>query len=163
MDPVSLIVGALLAGLKDVGSMAVKDAYTGLKSLIVKRLQAQGKPEGELAVKKFEKKPETRQADLKALLKEIRVQNDFKIIKAAQKLTELATYSLDLDFRRPDPKFPGPAIAQIYIKTSSANKEGSRFITPKCVNVQEFDYEIRRLQDELKAIRQKARQKFVSK
>ena len=59
MDPVSLIVGALLAGLKDVGSMAVKDAYTGLKSLIVKRLQAQGKPEGELAVKKFEKKPET--------------------------------------------------------------------------------------------------------
>ena len=75
----------------------------------------------------------------------------------------MTTYSLDLDFRQPDPKFPGASLAQIYIKTSSANKKGTRFITPKCVNFQEFDYEIKRLENELKTIRQKARQKFGSK
>jgi hypothetical protein len=50
--------------------------------------------------------------------------------------------------------------AQIYIKASSANKKGTRFITPQCVNFQEFDYQIKRFEDELKAIRQKARKKF---
>jgi len=159
MDPVSLITGALLAGLKDVGAMAVKDAYTGLKSLIIKRFKTQGKPEGELAVKKFEEKPEAWQAALKDSLKEIEVQNDSEIMEAAQHLAEIATYSLDLDFRLPDPKFPGPPNAQIYIKTYSTDK-GTHFITPYCVTYQEFDYQIRRLEDELKVIRRKARKKF---
>jgi hypothetical protein len=75
----------------------------------------------------------------------------------------MATHSLDLDFQSPDPKFPAPPIAQIYIKTSSANKKGTRFITPQCVNFQEFDYEIKRLENELKTIRQKARHKFGPK
>ena len=74
----------------------------------------------------------------------------------------MATYSLDLDFRKPDPKFPGPLIAQIYIKTSTDDKKGTRFITPQCVNFREFDHEIKRLEDELQAIRRKARQKFDS-
>jgi hypothetical protein len=72
----------------------------------------------------------------------------------------MATYSLDLDFRKPDPKIPGPPNAQIYIKTYSTNKEGQNFITPKCVNYQEFDYQLKRLEGELKAIRQKAKKKF---
>jgi hypothetical protein len=74
----------------------------------------------------------------------------------------MATYSLDLNFFQPDPKFPGPPNAQIYVKTHSTEK-GGHFITPKCVNFQEFDYEIRRLEDELKTIRQKARHKFGPK
>lgn len=162
MDPVSLITGALLAGLKDVGTLAVKDAYTGLKSLIIKRFKTQGKPEGELAVKKFEEKPEAGQAALEDFLKEIQVQNDSEIMEAAQNLAKIATYSLDLDFRKPDPKFPGPPDAQIYVKTYSTDK-GRNFITPHCITFQELDYQIKRLEDELKTIREKARQKFAAR
>jgi hypothetical protein len=57
----------------------------------------------------------------------------------------MATHSLDLDFRKPQKEFPEPSIAQIYIKASSANEKGTRFITPQCVTFQEFDYEIKRL------------------
>jgi hypothetical protein len=74
----------------------------------------------------------------------------------------MGTYSLDLDFLQPDPKFPAPPNAQIYVKTHSTEKD-RHFITPKCVCFQEFDYEIRRLEGELKTIRQKARHKFGSK
>ena len=74
----------------------------------------------------------------------------------------MATYSLDLDFRKPDPKLPGPPNAQIYVKTHSTEKD-RHFITPQCVCFQEFDYEIRRLEGELKTIRQKARHKFGPK
>ena len=74
----------------------------------------------------------------------------------------MATYSLDLDFRKPQKELPGPSIAQIYIKTSSADQRGRRFITPQCVNFQEIDYQIKRLEDELKVLRQKAKKKFKS-
>jgi hypothetical protein len=44
MDPITIIVSALVAGasagLKDTVSGAIKDAYTGLKSLLVKRFPA---------------------------------------------------------------------------------------------------------------------------
>ena len=43
MDPVSLITGALLAGLKDVAPQAVKDAYTGLNIPHHQTLQSQRK------------------------------------------------------------------------------------------------------------------------
>ncbi len=75
----------------------------------------------------------------------------------------MATYTLDIDFRKPDPKFPGPSDALIYIKNCSTERSTGKerhFITPKCVCFQEFDYEIRRLEGELKTIRQKARYKF---
>jgi hypothetical protein len=90
MDPISLITGALLAGLKDVGTQAVKDAYTGLKSLIIKRFKARENLAGETAIKKFEEKPEAWQAALEDSLKEIQIQNDLEIIEAAKKLAELA-------------------------------------------------------------------------
>jgi hypothetical protein len=90
MDPISLITGALLAGLKDVGVQAVKDAYTGLKSLIIKRFKARENLAGETAIKKFEEKPEAWQAALEDSLKEIQIQNDLEIIEAAKKLAELA-------------------------------------------------------------------------
>jgi hypothetical protein len=44
VDPISIIVGAVVAGastaLKDTASIAIKDAYTGLKQLIVERYRA---------------------------------------------------------------------------------------------------------------------------
>ncbi len=90
MEPVSLITGALLAGLKDVGTQAVKDAYSGLKTLIINRFKAKEKPAGEVAINKFEEKPEAWQAALEDSLKEIQIQNYSEIIEAAQKLAKLA-------------------------------------------------------------------------
>jgi hypothetical protein len=90
MDPISLITGALLAGLKDVGTQAVKDAYSGLKSLLIKHFKDRENLAGETAIKKFEEKPEAWQAALEDSLKEIQIQNDLEIIEAAKKLAELA-------------------------------------------------------------------------
>ena len=75
----------------------------------------------------------------------------------------MSTYSLELDFRKPsEGGLPSPAIAQVYIKTHSIDKKGRSFITPRCVSFQEFDYEISRLEKELKALRIKAKRKFKS-
>jgi Flp pilus assembly pilin Flp len=47
MDPISLIITALVAGAlaatKDTAETAVKDAYQGLKTLIKKKFTEQGK------------------------------------------------------------------------------------------------------------------------
>jgi hypothetical protein len=77
-----------------------------------------------------------------------------------QKEHSMATYSLDLDFIKPPDDFPDRPRAQIYIKYYSTEKD-RHFITPQCVSFQEFDYEITRLEDELKALRKKARKKFA--
>lgn len=49
MDPISLIVAALAAGVaasaKDVAGSAVKDAYCGLRGLIIRRLHASKNPD----------------------------------------------------------------------------------------------------------------------
>lgn len=75
----------------------------------------------------------------------------------------MGTYSLELDFRKPSKgDLPGPPIAQVYVKTLSTDKSGRRYITPQCVSFQEFDYQISRLEKELKQLRTKARRKFQS-
>ena len=75
----------------------------------------------------------------------------------------MATNFLDIDFRKPDPKFPGPPQAQIYVKLYYKDENFDRpIISAKCVTFAEFDYQIKRLEDELKAIRQKAKRKFKS-
>jgi hypothetical protein len=163
MDPVvSFIIGMLIAGLNEFSSKAAQDAYNALKSLIIKRFKSRGKPEGEEAVEKFEKEPKAWQTTLEDYLNEIQVQDDSEIIEAAQELAKVATYSLELDFRQPEPNFPAPPDAQIYIKTYSTDN-GRHFITPHCITYEEINYQIRRLEDELKAIRQKAKNKFKSK
>jgi hypothetical protein len=75
----------------------------------------------------------------------------------------MATHFLDLDFRKPDPKFPGPPHAQIYLKSNYKDENFDwPIISAKCVTFAEIDYQIRRLEDELKAIRQKAKRRFKS-
>jgi hypothetical protein len=75
----------------------------------------------------------------------------------------MATHFLDHDFHKPDPKFPGPAHAQIYLKTHYKDENSDLpIISAKCVTFAEIDYQIKRLEDELKAIRQKAMRKFKS-
>ena len=70
MDPITLIVAALVAGaalgVQDVASAMVKDAYANLKALVKKRLG--GGPGAELVLSKHEQAPETWQAPLMAEL-----------------------------------------------------------------------------------------------
>ena len=54
---------------------------------------------------------------------------------------------------------PTPQIANIYVKTYTSDN-GRIFITPDCVHIQEFEYEINRLHKELDNILKKAKRKF---
>ena len=60
MDPVTLIVTALVAGaaagMKDTASSAIKDAYNGLKGLVGRKLA--GRPGGELVLARHEQDPQ---------------------------------------------------------------------------------------------------------
>jgi|SRR6266568_275335 len=91
MDPITLIVTALVAGaalgVKDTAAAAVKDAYTGLKALVRKRLG--GGPEAELVLAKHEKAPETWRAPLMAELAETGADRDGELIGAAKALLTL--------------------------------------------------------------------------
>ena len=75
----------------------------------------------------------------------------------------MATDFLNLDFRKPDPKFPDRPYARIYVKSSFKDENFDwPIISARCVTFAEIDYQIKRLENELKDIRQKAERKFKS-
>jgi hypothetical protein len=88
MDPISLILAALGAGAiaatKDVAGTATKDAYEGLKALIKKKFAEQGKDDPSKIIEKFEKKPEVTKPLLEDELKEVGLEKDEAILKAAE-------------------------------------------------------------------------------
>jgi hypothetical protein len=91
MDPITLIVTALVAGAalgaQDTMSAMVKDAYTGLKNLVRKRLG--GGPGAELVLTRHEQDPETWQPPLMAELAKTGADGDRDLIAAAQALLDL--------------------------------------------------------------------------
>lgn len=91
VDPVSLIVTALVAGVaaggKDAVSSLVKDAYAGLKALVVRRVAAQ--PAGQAAVEEHEKDPETWRAPVTKALAESGAATDDELLAAARRVLEL--------------------------------------------------------------------------
>lgn len=91
MDPVSLIEAALVAGAtasaKDTASQAVKDAYTGLKTL-VSRLFAE-KPSAQVILDQHEADHETYEKPLKKLLTEAHADQDNDLLTAAQSVMTL--------------------------------------------------------------------------
>ncbi len=91
MDPATLILTALSSGaadsVKDTASIAIKDAYNGLKALIQRRFI--GKPAAEAALTEYEKKPDVWKAPLEEELKETETDQDQDVIEAAQKLMTL--------------------------------------------------------------------------
>jgi len=91
MDPLTLILTALstgaAAGSQAIASDAIKDAYTGLKSLIQRKLS--GKSSAELALTEHEADPMTWEAPLKKALVQAQVDQDKDIIEAAQKMMTL--------------------------------------------------------------------------
>jgi hypothetical protein len=91
MDPVTLIVAALVAGaaagLKDSASSAVKDAYNGLKRLARRRLA--GRPGGELVLARHEQHPQVWDKPLVQELTEAGADGDAALVAAAQALMQL--------------------------------------------------------------------------
>jgi hypothetical protein len=91
MDPVSLIETALVTGAaasaKDTASQAVKDAYTGLKSLL-SRLFAD-KPNAQVILDEHEADPQTYKKPLKKLLTEAYADQYADLLAAAEHLMTL--------------------------------------------------------------------------
>jgi hypothetical protein len=88
MEPITLILTALVAGTAKAAGDAVPDAYKGLKALIQKKFA--GKPVAEAMLEEHEKDPETYAAPLKKNLVEAGVDKDEDILKAAQELLNQA-------------------------------------------------------------------------
>lgn len=88
MDPVSLVISALVAGataaFKDTAGQAMKDAYGSLKTLLKRKFA--GKPAAEVALDQHEEKPEVWKEPLKQALTESGAGEDEEVIKAAQAL-----------------------------------------------------------------------------
>jgi hypothetical protein len=91
MDPVTLIVTALAAGvasaLQDGASAAVKDAYARLKTLVTKRFA--GRAKGELVLAEHEAAPQTWEKPLAAELSATGAEGDADLVAAAQALMRL--------------------------------------------------------------------------
>lgn len=91
MDPVSLIEGALVAGAaasaKDTASQAVKDVYSGLKTLL-SRLFAE-RPKAQVILDEHEADPETYEKPLKKLLTAAHADQDTTLLAAAERVMTL--------------------------------------------------------------------------
>jgi hypothetical protein len=72
MDPVTMIVAALAAGVgagaKDTASQAVKDAYGGLKTMLAERFR--GNQSAELVLQQHEDSPQTWEVPLTGYVRE---------------------------------------------------------------------------------------------
>ncbi|MCY7320595.1 MAG: hypothetical protein LH660_02040 [Phormidesmis sp. CAN_BIN36] len=84
MDPITVILTALVAGTAKAVGDVVPDAYKELKTLIYKKFA--GKPEAEMALAKHEEKPEVWKEPLKEALEESGIDENDEIYKAAQAL-----------------------------------------------------------------------------
>jgi hypothetical protein len=91
MDAVELVMTALSAGagagMKDVASTAVHDAYAGLKDLVARRLA--GREDGELVLARHEQAPQTWDAPLAAELVAGGAGGDAHLVAAAQAVLDL--------------------------------------------------------------------------
>jgi microcompartment protein CcmL/EutN len=95
MDPITLIVAALVAGaatgaldeVKDSAKAGVKAAYAKLRALATRRVA--GNPGAEAALAEIETDPDTWKAPLAAKLKQVGAADDADLVAAAQHLMEL--------------------------------------------------------------------------
>ena len=99
MDPVTLVVSALLgglaAGLTDTAKAATKDIYDALKSRLMKK--AEKNEDAQDAIAKIEKQPDSkaRQELLKEELGKLSLNNDEELLKLAQSLLDALKESGD--------------------------------------------------------------------
>lgn len=74
MEPISLIIAALVAGAAKAAGDAAPDAYNGLKALIKRKFA--GEPKAEMVLSEHETDPEIYEAPLKKKLAEFEVDKD---------------------------------------------------------------------------------------
>lgn len=88
MDPISLILAALVAGAAKTADNVAQDTYNGLKALIKRKFESQGKSDSTTILDKYEQKPEKTKPLLEDELMEVGADQDEEIIKLSQKLME---------------------------------------------------------------------------
>jgi hypothetical protein len=88
MEPVSLILAALVAGAAKPAGDVAQDVYNGLKALIKRKFESQGKSDSATILDKYEQKPEKTKPLLEDELTEVGADKDEEIIQLAQKLME---------------------------------------------------------------------------
>lgn len=92
MDPVSLIVAALVAGassaVKDTADDAIKGVYARLKSMLKRKLDRD--PLDSVLVDQHEKDPETFAKALRAKLAQIEAGDDVEVVEAARAVLQIA-------------------------------------------------------------------------
>jgi hypothetical protein len=92
MEPISLILAALLAGVaKGAGESAahaVQDAYVGLRDALKRRLA--GKPAAEQAVEQYMQDPDAWKGNLEVHLKQAGADQDRAVLDAASSVMRLA-------------------------------------------------------------------------
>jgi hypothetical protein len=105
MDPISLILAAVVAGAseaaRETAGTAVKDAYTGLKEIIRRRFGGDRNAEAEL--EKAEQNPEADHTLLKDRLEATGADRDEELLVAARALLE----QVDPDGRKYGVKISG--------------------------------------------------------
>ncbi len=86
MDPISLIISALVAGaaagLAETAGSAVKDAYAGLRSLLRRRLAGNRKAEARL--EELERRPDADAGPLADHLRMVGADRDRELVEAAR-------------------------------------------------------------------------------
>jgi hypothetical protein len=91
VDPVSLIVGALAAGasagLRDMATASVKEAYQSLRTAVAARFA--GHQPAEMVLTQYETDPDTWATPLDKALRETRAADDPAVVAAAEQLLRL--------------------------------------------------------------------------
>jgi hypothetical protein len=100
MEPISLVLAALLAGAaaggQEVASSILTDAYKSLKRLVAKRLQKAARRSDESAIytiavlDAYEKGPESWDGPMRAMLVAAHVEEDADVLDSARALLEKA-------------------------------------------------------------------------
>lgn len=86
MEPISIIIAALVAGAAKAAGDAAPDAYQGLKALIKRKFA--GEQKAEMVLEEHESDPETYEKPLRKKLEEAKADKDEEILAAAQNLLD---------------------------------------------------------------------------
>lgn len=94
MDPITIIVTAVATGaalgLTDTVPQAVKDAYAGLRALVIRKYGDQGDVQDAVAKVEADPGSDARKALLKEELEKTKAAEDAELLKAAQDLLAAA-------------------------------------------------------------------------
>jgi hypothetical protein len=86
MDPISLIITALVQGAAKAATDVVPDAYRGLRELLRKRFA--GKPAAEMVFQEHASDPQTYEAPLRKQLEQAALAEDPEVMALARQLLD---------------------------------------------------------------------------